>query len=434
MKRGIFTILVLIIFTNIQTAEAQFFNKIKDKINSKINQEVDKTIDNTADDILNKTKKKKKKKEKDTAVIGSKNEPETDSRKKEEIVDSKNETSSILWNKYDFFSADHIFFYDDLKFEEYGEFPSKWDLAFGNSEIAKLNTEKIIQFKTAHYGTAIFPLITKKDYIDGYTTIEFDVYFDEQFYKNIHQSWQIGFHDISEKSSIYYETYLDGDGIEKRANNDGGKVDIQFSNGIIKVAMGAKYSGSISRDKLSTPVGWHHVALAFKNNNFKLYIDEHKLLNIPQLKFNPSQFYLYSKGKDDAKMTIKNIKFAQGGGSVYQRISTDGRYVTNGILFDSGKANIQPQSSGIIKKLADMMTDHPEWNFTIIGHTDSDGDTSSNLALSQQRAEAVRKELVARGINKKRLTTEGKGENQPLNKNISPIEKANNRRVEFVRS
>lgn len=429
MKRGLRIILILSLLVSTHTTEAQLLNRIKNRINRTINREVDKTVDKTANEVINGVKKKK---EKDNTT-GS-NEKTTDTENKNGTQTATNTTeTATLWNAYDFVSADHIFFYDDLKFEEYGEFPSKWDLAFGNSEIATLNGEKIIQFKNAKYGTAVFPLITKKDYIDGYTTIEFDIYFDEQFYDNIHQSWQIGFHDISGESSIYYGSYLDGNGQEKSVHNDGGKVDIQFSNGKIVTSMGNKYSGGISKDRITAPIGWHHVAIVFRDTNFKLYIDEHKLLNIPQLKFDPCRFYVYATGKDDAKMTIKNIKFAQGGGSIYQRVNTDGRYVTNGILFDSGKSDIQPQSSGVLKKLADMMHTHPELGFTIIGHTDSDGDTASNLTLSQQRAEAVKKELVTRGIDSKRLTTEGKGESQPLNKNMTPGEKANNRRVEFVK-
>ena len=71
-------------------------------------------------------------------------------------------------------------------------------------------------------------------------------------------------------------------------------------------------------------------------------------------------------------------------------------------------------------------------NSKIIGHTDSDGDNESNLILSKQRAEAVMQALLHKGIDPDRLTTKGKGEQEPLNKNNSAEEKATNRRVEFV--
>ena len=197
--------------------------------------------------------------------------------------------------------------------------------------------------------------------------------------------------------------------------------------------MGGKYNGKINKKDLNDPVGWHHIAITINNNNLKFYIDEHKLLNIPQLKFNPFKFYIYGYGRDNAKMTIKNIKFAKGGGSVYQQIITDGKYSTNGILFDSGQAKIKSQSQGVIKAITDILIDNPDWQFTIVGHTDNDGDETSNLKLSLQRAEAVKKVLTEKGVSPDRLKTEGKGETQPLNRNANELEKANNRRVEFIK-
>lgn len=70
---------------------------------------------------------------------------------------------------------------------------------------------------------------------------------------------------------------------------------------------------------------------------------------------------------------------------------------------------------------------------SIIGHTDNDGKDTDNLVLSQKRAASVKRALVNEfGIPAEKLTTDGKGESQPLNKNSNPAEKAQNRRVEFI--
>ena len=428
MKRGILLLLIAFSISS-PSAQAQFFKKLKDKINQKIEDQVDNTIDKTTDDVLNKKKSNSSSgSDEQTNSQGDTTEKSTSAHK-----DASNDKSLALWNKYDFIPGETIFFYDDFKQEQYGEFPSKWDLAFGSAEIAKLGDEKITQFKYTDHGTAIFPLISEKDYIKDYTTIEMDIYFDEQFYNDIHQSWIIGFYDISGETSIYGSQYTDGDGHAKNSYDEGGKIEIQFSNSNVNIEMGGKYSSNISKDNLDHPIGWHHIAIAFNDKNFKLYIDEHKMLNIPQLKFNPFKFYIYGYGRDDAKMTIKNIKFAKGGGSVYQQIITDGKYSTNGILFDSGQAKIKSQSQGVIKAIADILIDNPDWQFTIVGHTDNDGDETSNLKLSLQRAEAVKNFLIEKGISADRLKTEGKGETQPLNRNANELEKANNRRVEFIK-
>jgi OmpA-OmpF porin, OOP family len=81
-----------------------------------------------------------------------------------------------------------------------------------------------------------------------------------------------------------------------------------------------------------------------------------------------------------------------------------------------------------------MMADYPSMNFSVEGHTDSDGDEALNLKLSEARAKAVVDKLIELGVNSGRLTHKGLGESAPINPNSTPEEKAQNRRVEFVKS
>jgi outer membrane protein OmpA-like peptidoglycan-associated protein len=80
-----------------------------------------------------------------------------------------------------------------------------------------------------------------------------------------------------------------------------------------------------------------------------------------------------------------------------------------------------------------MMKDNPELNFSVEGHTDSDGDNSLNQSLSDQRAKAVMNQLISMGIAENRLKYKGWGETKPMSDNNTPEGKANNRRVEFVK-
>ncbi|MCH7772081.1 MAG: OmpA family protein [Bacteroidetes bacterium] len=79
------------------------------------------------------------------------------------------------------------------------------------------------------------------------------------------------------------------------------------------------------------------------------------------------------------------------------------------------------------------MIEHPDLNFRIEGHTDSDGDESFNQKLSEDRAAAVKVMLVKLGIDGSRLESKGWGESKPVSDNSTPEGKANNRRVEFVK-
>jgi len=130
---------------------------------------------------------------------------------------------------------------------------------------------------------------------------------------------------------------------------------------------------------------------------------------------------------------IKNFRLAAGGDDKYNKIVTDGKFITHGIQFDVAKATIKPESTGAINEVVNLMKEHSDLNFEIQGHTDSDGADDTNLKLSQQRADAVKVKLTGMGIDESRLSTKGLGETKPIDKNDTAEGKVNNRRVEFVK-
>lgn len=116
------------------------------------------------------------------------------------------------------------------------------------------------------------------------------------------------------------------------------------------------------------------------------------------------------------------------------KLLTEGKFVTHGILFDVNSDRIKPQSYGVLKDIASVLSENSSVAVKIIGHTDSDGNAAANLDLSQRRAEAVKVSLIKDfGIDASRLQTDGKGASQPVDSNNTAEGKANNRRVEFVK-
>lgn len=88
---------------------------------------------------------------------------------------------------------------------------------------------------------------------------------------------------------------------------------------------------------------------------------------------------------------------------------------------------------GPINKIYKLMTKYPDINFSVEGHTDSDGDAGFNQKLSEERAKVVMDKLIAMGVDKNRLRSKGWGETKPIDTNSTAEGKANNRRVEFIK-
>jgi outer membrane protein OmpA-like peptidoglycan-associated protein/Mg-chelatase subunit ChlD len=101
------------------------------------------------------------------------------------------------------------------------------------------------------------------------------------------------------------------------------------------------------------------------------------------------------------------------------------------VYFDHDKAILKPESEVALQKAWDLLTRYPTITIELRGHTDSVGSHRHNKNLSWRRAEAVRKNLIARGIEPSRLTSVGFGEDFPIAPNSSPQGRATNRRTEI---
>ena len=102
------------------------------------------------------------------------------------------------------------------------------------------------------------------------------------------------------------------------------------------------------------------------------------------------------------------------------------------IRFESGRATIDPDSTGLLDRLIETALRCPTANIEIAGHTDSDGDDAFNQALSEKRAQAVAEYLVKAGLAASRFTPVGYGSTQPIALNDTDQGKAQNRRIDFV--
>ena len=181
-----------------------------------------------------------------------------------------------------------------------------------------------------------------------------------------------------------------------------------------------------------------HVSVWRQRQRVRVYFNENKVWDVPRAlsptaKYNAIVFFV--PGVDEgSEYYLGNIRLAAGAPDTRNKLLTEGKWVTHGILFDVNSDKVRPESYGAIKEISNVLGENADVKVQIVGHTDSDGDAAQNLELSKRRAEAVRAVLIAQfKIDGTRLTTDGKGETQPIDKNETVAGKANNRRVEFVK-
>jgi OOP family OmpA-OmpF porin len=114
-------------------------------------------------------------------------------------------------------------------------------------------------------------------------------------------------------------------------------------------------------------------------------------------------------------------------------IADNGSVAIYGINFDTAKSDIKPDSEPAIDEIAKLLTNNPALRVGIVGHTDMVGDATSNMRLSQARAQSVIADLIGKhGIAGARLVAFGAGPWAPLASNKTDDGRAKNRRVELV--
>ena len=418
MKLGYKLLIILGFFFFSQNSNSQILDRIARRSQQKIEREaenraqkkIDKEIDDAFDEAEDEIDGKNNKDDKTNSSTGE-NEggsDTTDNSNNQQGVENENNTPTLVWSKFDFIPGDTVIFEDGPSTdEENGEFPSRWDLEEGNAEIAEVDGVNIIVFP---HGGVIVPYLKnpKEDYLPDVFTIEFDAYFDAN---NHHRFW-IHLYD------------------QKNQSRSGSSPTITF------YPDSANFENSTGKYPNELPAsGWRHFSVAFTKGKLKVYLNDTRLINLPHVELNPTGITFENDGytADKTFQYMKNFRIAKGGVKYYDRVLSDGKIIVNGIKFDVNKATLKPESMGPINKIYKLMVKNTDVNFSVEGHTDTDGSEEINQTLSVARAKTVMNKLIELGIDKSRLKFTGFGESKPLDNNTTPEGKANNRRVEFVK-
>ena len=396
------------------TADAQgFLKKLKDKAVERVKDKIENKVERETDDAM------------DGVLDGKKSKTQRDDAEEEtsapvSVPDEQPQVNTST----DFKRGSVILFEDDVTRERVGEFPSKWDLLDGAAEVKTIGGVKAIEPTN---NAMITPLLKQQGaYLPEEFTLEYDFY----YWKS---KEDIGLNDV--KLILLNST--------DRSRNYFGDDENSFTlvHGVCDCAEhNYNVKGRSTGFSYKFKQGWNHVAISFNKRALKAYFNGNRVANLPNVQ-QPAWFAFQVPFEYVGLTFIRNVVLAKGAVELYDRDASDidkaieqtGKFVTNNILFKTGKADLLPESMTEIEKVATYMKKNPRARFEVQGHTDNQGSDKINDPLSQQRAEAVVKALASLGVDDFNLKAVGKGSHEPVADNKTEAGRAKNRRVEFIK-
>jgi outer membrane protein OmpA-like peptidoglycan-associated protein len=336
------------------------------------------------------------------------------------------------YSEYDFVPGDQILFYEDFSQDAIGDFPALWT-SNKSGEVKTLNNFPGKWFQLTTGGMIVYlnkidfpqnfilefdyiPLISKNSsYAEGGIRLYHDKEGSERELDTGLFPGQTGFVLFFQKGGLGWRLKAHD---YRRSGNDRNGTD---------------YNSPINRIKTEQV---NHVIVWVQGRRVRVYHEGAKVLDAPTALFPDAKFsrLLLMSNDADNKPFYSNIKITTAAPDVRSKLITEGKLISYGINFDSGRDVIKPTSYGAVKSIADVLKENPDVRVRVIGHTDTDGNADANLDLSKRRAAAVKACLEKEfGIDSSRIETDGKGQTEPLAPNNTVEGKAKNRRVEFVK-
>jgi outer membrane protein OmpA-like peptidoglycan-associated protein len=448
MKRFSFLFACLIVFSSLfgQIVDPKDRAKIigTNRTNNRIDQSIDKGFNSVEEGIGNMFKKKDKKPKDSNQSKESNAEEESESSMPAKSAGSNTKAGSEAkpeglkaYSKFDFVPGEKVVASEDFAQDAVGDFPAKWNTN-ATAEVVTLSNKPGKWLKIGKVEGSFIPEFVKD--IPENSTIEFDLVYNNWLDKYAYQRRLfVALTNVDSPAKNMKDASV-GEGALFSFDGGHGKGSVSLNqlgkNGAYTDLHGRKdmdaYINSSKNGKVFKISMWR------QKTRLRIYVDEQKVFDMPRifapdLKLNELRFFglISNEGEE---VFISNLRVAVGAPDTRNKLITEGKFVTTGITFDVGSANIKPTSYGVLKEIGTALNENPDVKIKIIGHTDSDGDAAKNMELSKNRAEAVKKALAAEfAIDASRMQTDGKGASQPAQPNTTPEGKANNRRVEFIK-
>jgi outer membrane protein OmpA-like peptidoglycan-associated protein len=334
-------------------------------------------------------------------------------------------SENVVTSKFDFIPGEKVVFYDDFTNESVGDFPVQWNTN-SSGEIVTISNYPGRWFQLL--GGGYYIPEAKEKFTENFT-IEFDL-IPSTTIDGVDYLFNMQFLIVSGSLNNPDE----GGAIPGKAGTSM-TADYENINWTNWSESNEGYKDNGNSTFMFKTGEKYHVAFWFQKQRIRMYANDKKVMDLPR---GLIEGYIYNifriQTSDEINPLITNFRIAAGLPDIRSKLIKEGKLVSYGIQFDVNSDKIKLESYATIKEIAQVLKDNPTVKIKIIGHTDSDGDDNSNLDLSKRRAISVKTELTKSfSIDSSRMETDGKGESQPVSTNDTGLNKAKNRRVEFVK-
>ncbi len=417
------------------TSQAQFWKKVADRASKaaeetvldKVDEKTSKKTSKAMDTIFDGDTKNQKKKS-----IPNQKQPSSDKTDSNNVNSSPRSKRTVKSAK-DFMPGTKVLYSDTFSNDAIGDFPVAWNTN-ASAEVVTFEGEDTRWLKLAHSGLYTPDGITD---ISENATFEFDLYVGED-YSYFSGGISINLVEVNDRSKDFMKpNKLNGVHLWLHPTAVGSRSDtgmVHISNIVegSKIIENRKDFSNFSRSNNLV-----HVSIWRQKTRIRIYIDDNKIWDLPRA-FSDANYnsivFSVGKGGANAHFYVANLRLAVAGEDKRHALLETGEFETNEILFDVGKASIQESSFSILNEIGVVLNENPKLKINIIGHTDSDGQISTNQLLSEMRAKSVKEYITDNyPIMGNRLKTMGEGASKPVASNDSNEGKRKNRRVQFIK-
>jgi OOP family OmpA-OmpF porin len=194
------------------------------------------------------------------------------------------------YNNYDFRAGEKIIFEDDFRNDQDGEFPSHWELGNGQAVVNKILEIPALSLTDGNYGK-VFPRMKIKQYLPSEFTAECD-----------HALLSVN----KASGLVLFLVNAAGKEATLTFNDNNVTYTAQPKN------MSAQLPDDIRMKKYLDK--WNHIAIAYRNNQMKVYVNQYRVLVVPSMDFVPVALKFGGIGSQKSPIIFANVKIAEGGG------------------------------------------------------------------------------------------------------------------------